>query len=74
MSVPTMHCEFGCYPTIKKTLESADEVTEVQLAEQKVEGELDNRQVIINFRAGFNVDEAIAALKKSGFDNADVVQ
>ena len=73
MAVPDMHCPFGCYPTIKKTLESADTVTDVQLAEQKVEGEIDNRQVIINFRAGFDVDAAIAALKENGFDNSDIV-
>ena len=74
LHVPEMHCPFGCYPAIKKTLESSEAVQEVQLAEQKVEGAIDNPQVIINFTKGFNVDAAIAALKAKGFDNSSVVQ
>lgn len=74
MNVPDMHCPFGCYPTIKKTLESDEAVEMVELAEQKVEGTIDNPQVIINFTEGFNVDAAIAALKEKGFENSSVVQ
>jgi copper chaperone CopZ len=73
MSVPTMHCEFACFPSIKKVLEESVAVTGVELAEQKEEGVIDNRAVVINYDAGFDVDAAIATLEKNGFDEAHVV-
>ena len=74
MQVPDMHCPFACYPAIKKTLESADTVTEVQLAAQQVEGVIDNPQVIINYQPGFDIDAAIASLQANGFKDSTVVQ
>lgn len=74
LHVPDMHCPFGCYPSIKKTLESSDAVEAVELAEQKMEGAIDNPQVIINFTEGFDVDAAIAALTAEGFENSSLVQ
>lgn len=74
LNVPDMHCPFACYPAIKKALESTDTVEQVELAEQKVEGVIDNPQVIINFTEGFDVDAAIASLKARGFENSSVVQ
>lgn len=74
LHVPDMHCPFACYPAIKKALESSDTVEQVELAEQKVEGTIDNPQIIINFTDGFDVDAAIAALKARGFDDSAVVQ
>ena len=74
LHVPDMHCPFACYPAIKKALESSDTVEQVELAEQKVEGTIDNPQIIINFTEGFDVDAAIAALKARGFDDSAVVQ
>ena len=74
MQVPDMHCPFACYPAIKETLESADTVTEVQLAEQQVEGVIDNPQVIINYQPGFDIDAAIASLQANGFKDSTVVQ
>ena len=74
LHVPDMHCPFACYPAIKKALESSETVEQVELAEQKVEGTIDNPQVIINFTEGFDVEAAIAALKARGFDNSAVVQ
>jgi hypothetical protein len=74
LHVPDMHCPFACYPAIKKTLEESATVQQVELAEQKVEGTIDNPQVIINFNEGFDVNAAIAALKAKGFDNSSVVQ
>ena len=74
LSVPTMHCEFACFPNVKKILEGSEAVTSVQLDEQKEEGTIDNRQVIVQYNAGFNLDAAIKALGKEGFEDSDVVQ
>ncbi len=74
LSVPSMHCEFACFPRVKEALESADGVQEVQLAEQKEEGTIDNRQVVVKYDAGFDVNSALALLSKEGFADADVVQ
>ena len=69
-----MHCEFACFPRVKEAIESVDGVQEVQLAEQKEEGTIDNRQVVVKYDAGFDVDSALALLSKEGFADADVVQ
>ena len=74
LSVPGMHCPFACYPAIKKTLEETDLVESVELAEQKEEGVIDNRQVIVQYRSGFNLDEAIKMLDDRGFSDSDIVQ
>ena len=74
LSVPSMHCEFACFPRVKEAIESADGVQEVQLAEQKEEGTIDNRQVVVKYDAGFDVNSALALLSKEGFADADVVQ
>lgn len=74
LSVPTMHCEFACYPSVKKILESTEAVQGVELAEQKEEGTIDNRAVIVSYDAGFNLDAAIAQLGSEGFKESDVVQ
>ena len=74
LSVPNMHCEFSCFPSVKKILEGADAVKSVELAEQKEEGTIDNRQVIVNYDAGFDVQQAIVLLGEGGFDKSDVVQ
>lgn len=74
LSVPTMHCEYACYPKIKKVLEESDSVEAVELAEQKEEGAIDNRAVVVKYDAGFNVDAAIALLGENGFEESDIVQ
>ncbi|NNE00171.1 MAG: heavy-metal-associated domain-containing protein [Pirellulaceae bacterium] len=74
LSVPEMHCEFACFPTIKETLEETATVNEVALAEQKEEGTIDNRQVIVQYDAGFDVDAAIKLLDSKGFAKSEVVQ
>lgn len=70
LSVPKMHCVFACYPKVKETLESFDAVREVELAEQKEEGVIDNRQVIVKYDSGFDLSQAIAKLDKEGFDDS----
>ena len=74
LSVPSMHCEFACFPRVKDAIESANGVQEVVLAEQKEEGTIDNRQVVVKYDAGFDVNAALAVLSKEGFDDSDVVQ
>ena len=74
LNVPNMHCEFSCYPKVKETLEAADGIQEVELAEQKEEGVLDNRQVIVKYDAGFDINAALALLASKGYDETEVVQ
>ncbi len=74
LSVPDMMCEYSCFPKIKETLEATQTVSKVELAQQKEEGTVDNRQVIVKYKAGFDVNEAIALLKAEGFDRSEVVQ
>ena len=74
LNVPEMHCAVMCYPKVKKTLEAANTVEGVELAEQKEEGVLDNPQVVIKYDAGFDLDAAIAALEANGYANSDIVQ
>ncbi|QDS90763.1 hypothetical protein EC9_49790 [Rosistilla ulvae] len=68
LSVPGMHCAFGCYPTVKEALESVDGVQGVELAKQKSETELDNKTVFVTYSNAFNLETALAKLEKAGFD------
>lgn len=74
LRVDDMHCEFGCYPKVKKTLESFDEVVSVELDEQPNAGSLDNPQVVLTYEPGFDLAAAQSALAKSGFAKSSVVQ
>ena len=74
LSVPTMSCEIACYPTVKKVLEESDAVEAVKLDVQKEEGTIDNRQVVVMYDTGFDVDAAIASLANEGFADSDIVQ
>ncbi|MEC8475048.1 MAG: heavy-metal-associated domain-containing protein [Planctomycetota bacterium] len=74
LSVPEMHCQYACFPKVKDTLEQVDAVAEVQLAKQKDDSVLDNRQVIVKYREGFDVDEAIGLLAEAGYTDSALVQ
>lgn len=74
LAVPKMHCEFACFPKVKETLESVETVELVELGPQKEEGAIDNRQVIVKFKPGFDVNDAVARLTKAGFGDSEVVQ
>lgn len=74
LSVPEMSCEFSCFPKVKKTLEASQRVNSVELAAQKEEGTIDNRQVIVKYNAGFDSARAITRLTQAGFNDSEVVQ
>lgn len=74
LAIPEMHCEFSCYPNVKKTLEGDEMVQSVELVPQKEEGVLDDRKVIVQYKPGFNVSHAIDMLNKNGFSDSEVVQ
>lgn len=74
IAVPTMQCEMACFPRVKTTLEGKDGVQSVELATQKEEGVLDNRQVIVNYDNGFNLNAALSSLIEEGFPNSAVVE
>lgn len=74
LRVDDMHCEFGCYPKVKQTLEAFDEVVSVELDQQPSAGSLDNPQVILTYQPGFDLAAAQSALAKNGFAKTSVVQ
>jgi len=74
LRVEDMHCEFACFPKVKKTLEGFGGVVSVELDEQAEEGTLDNPQVVVTYDSGFDLAAAQGALAKSGFAKSSVVQ
>ena len=74
LRAPEMHCQYACFPKVKNTLEQVDAVAEVQLAKQKDDSVLDNRQVIVKYKEGFDVDEAIGLLAEAGYTDSVLVQ
>ena len=74
LSVPEMSCEFSCFPKVKETLEATDGVRAVELAEQKEEGTIDNRQVIVQYDSRLDLTAALNSLASAGFANSDVAQ
>lgn len=74
LAVPEMHCEFACYPKVKETLEGTEGVELVELAPQKEAGAIDNRQVILTYKPGFDVNAAIAKLDEAGFGDSAVAE
>lgn len=74
LKIPSMHCPFACYPSVKETLESEAGVAEVVLAEQKEEGVIDNPVVLIKAGTNFDLDKAISTLAGTGFNDAAVIE
>ena len=74
IAVPTMHCEVACFPRVKTTLEDADGVQSVELAAQQKEGLIDNRQVIVHYDTGFNLNAALSSLVEEGFTKSTVIE
>lgn len=74
MNVPEMHCPFACYPSVKEKLEKQADVMTVELAPQKEEGVIDNPQVIVTYKEGFDAEQAIAMLEAAGFGGSTVVK
>ncbi len=74
INVPDMHCAVMCYPKVKKALEAQENIASVELAEQKEEGIIDTPHVVINYRAGFNLNTALTSLEKNEFKNNELVQ
>lgn len=73
LRVDDMHCEFGCFPTVRKTLEGIDKVVSVTLDKQAEEGTLDNPQVLVTYESGFDLAAAQASLAKKGFAKSNLV-
>ena len=74
LEVPSMHCQFACYPKVKESLEGTDGVTEVVLADQPEPNTLTVKKVTVKYEAGFDLNEALASLKDKGFDDAVQIQ
>ncbi|MEM0925595.1 MAG: heavy metal-associated domain-containing protein, partial [Planctomycetota bacterium] len=74
LNVPKMHCSHACYPNVKKSLEKQSDVVSVELAPQKEEGVLDNRQIIMTYKEGYELDDALAVLENAGFGGSSVAE
>lgn len=74
LEVPGMHCQFACYPKVKKSLEESAGVTEVALVEQPEPNTLTVKQVIVKYDAGFDLNKALLGLKEDGYAEATKVQ
>jgi copper chaperone CopZ len=74
IAVPSMHCEVACFPRVKATLEATEGVQSVVLATQPSEGVLDNRQVVVDYDTGFDLNTALSSLVQEGFPNSAVVE
>lgn len=74
LEVPSMHCQFACYPRVKESLEARTGVSEVTLAEQPDPNTLTVKKVIVKYDAGFDIDQALASLKQEGFADATRIQ
>ncbi len=74
LEVPAMMCPYGCYPTVEKALAKVPGVKGVQLAKQPEgtpEGEIALKVVELQLSEGFDMNAAIAALKKASFDASE---
>ena len=72
LAVPTMHCQYSCFPKVKEVLEGSPEIAAVQLAPQQDDSVLDHHAVIVHYHAGFNPDQAIAKLDQAGFTGSSI--
>jgi copper chaperone CopZ len=72
LAVPEMHCQFGCYPAVKETLEGLDGVQTVDLVPQKSEDELNDRRVIVKLDGDLSSQTAIKALDEAGFPGSSI--
>lgn len=74
LEIPSMHCQFACYPRVKETLEHAGGVSEVALAEQPDPDTLTLKQVRVSYKPGFDFDAAMASLEQEGFGDATRIE
>lgn len=73
--VPAMHCPFGCYPAVQKTLAGQPGVKGVELAKQADPNAIDNPRVLVTLASGtdaFNQGDALAALASAGFAKSTI--
>ena len=71
LKVPSMHCPFGCWPTVQSTLAKQPNVKDVKLATQKDENAIDNPVVFISVAGDFDQAKAFSALAEAGFSDAE---
>ena len=73
LEVPNMHCQYSCFPRVKDALEQSDSVESVDLVAQADDGPFDPR-VVVNYRAGFDLNAARTGLAEAGYPEATIVQ
>ena len=69
VSVPEMHCPYGCYPAVSETLAKLPGVAKVRLADEAdaQDGEIEDRRVFVEAGEGFDIDAALSALEEERF-------
>lgn len=69
--VPNMHCPYGCFPTVKKTLAAQPGVKDVLLADpdDAKDGSIEDRRVfvVLSDEGDFSAEAAAAELGSAGF-------
>lgn len=73
IKVPDMECPFACWPKVEKILAAQPGVERVALSPQKDENIIDNPQVEVDLKPGFDLEAALAALDQGEFHNSTVV-
>ena len=71
LKVPSMHCPFGCWPTVQSTLAKQENVKDVKLAAQKDPNAIDNPVVFVSVAGDFDQAKAFSALAEAGFADAE---
>lgn len=70
LSIPEMHCPFGCFPKAEDALTEVDGIASIELVKQKEEGVIDDRRVVVTFDGTVDSQAAIAALDSAGLPGA----
>lgn len=70
LEVPEMHCPFGCFPKVKDALEGVEGIAAIELVEQKEDGVIDDRRVVVTFDGAVDSTSAIAALDEVDMQGA----
>lgn len=73
IKVPDMECPFACWPKVEKILAAQPGVERVTLSPQQDDNIIDNPQVEVELKPGFDLAAALAALDEGEFHNSIVV-
>ena len=76
VAVPTMHCPYACYPSVREQLEATPGVLAVSLAspEDAEDGTIEDRRVFIMADKGFDSSVVADAVSRAGHTAGEVTE